>query len=72
MNSVTTLYAACVMPDHVHLLLEPAIKETKEDETVFFSLGEIFHSIKAHTARAINQERGDERARSGKRNGSIG
>jgi RecG-like helicase/REP element-mobilizing transposase RayT len=50
-----TLYAACVMPDHVHILLEPAIKETDENGTVFFSLREIFHSVKAHTARAINR-----------------
>ncbi len=53
-----TLYAACVMPDHVHLLLEPALKEAKDEETVFFSLGKIFHSIKAHTARAINKSAG--------------
>ncbi len=52
------LYAVCVMPDHVHVLLEPAIKETDEGKTIFFSLGEIFHSIKAHTARAINKSLG--------------
>ncbi len=50
-----TLYAACVMPDHVHVLLEPAIKEESKDGAVFFSLGQIFHSIKAHAARAINK-----------------
>ncbi|MBA2436708.1 MAG: DEAD/DEAH box helicase [Verrucomicrobiota bacterium] len=53
-----TLYAACVMPDHVHLLFEPAIKETSGGETVFFSLREIFHSIKSHTARVINKVAG--------------
>ncbi|MGI8956909.1 MAG: DEAD/DEAH box helicase, partial [Chthoniobacterales bacterium] len=53
-----TLYAACVMPDHVHLLLEPGVKETNGDETDFFSLGEIFDSIKSHTARAINKSAG--------------
>ena len=52
------LYAACVMPDHVHVLLEPGIKEVTGSTTVFFSLGEIFHSIKAHTARAINKAEG--------------
>ncbi len=31
------LYAACVMPDHVHLLLEPGVKETKSEGVVFFS-----------------------------------
>ena len=53
-----TLYAACVMPDHVHVLLEPGIKETTAEGSVFFSLGEIFHSIKAHTARQINRAAG--------------
>jgi len=53
-----TLYAACVMPDHVHVLLEPGIKETTGEETVFFSLSEIFRSIKSHTARAINKVAG--------------
>ena len=53
------LYAACVMPDHVHLLLEPGIKETAADgNAVFFSLGEIFRSIKRHTAREINKTAG--------------
>ncbi len=52
------LYAACVMPDHVHVLLEPSVKENSGDGAVFFSLGEIFHSIKAHTARAINKAAG--------------
>ncbi|HEY5036996.1 MAG TPA: DEAD/DEAH box helicase [Chthoniobacterales bacterium] len=50
------LYAACVMPDHVHVLLEPAIKKTAKDNgAIFFSLGEIFRSIKANTARVINK-----------------
>ncbi len=52
------LYAACVMPDHVHILLEPGIKETTVDGAIFFSLGEIFQSIKANTARAINKAAG--------------
>ena len=52
------LFAACVMPDHVHLLLEPAIKETTDEGAIFYSLGEIFQSIKAHTARAINKAAG--------------
>ena len=53
------LYAACVMPDHVHLLLEPGIKEAFEGgNAVFFSLGEIFRSIKRHTAREINKAAG--------------
>ena len=50
------LYAACVMPDHVHLLFEPQIKEQdKEGKPVFYSLGEILHGIKSTTAHKINQ-----------------
>jgi RecG-like helicase/REP element-mobilizing transposase RayT len=50
------LYAACVMPDHVHLLLEPVIERTdKEGAAVFFSLSKILHSIKSFTATRINK-----------------
>ena len=50
------LYAACVMPDHVHLLFEPQIKEEdKEGKPVFWPLSEILHSIKSFTAHEINK-----------------
>ncbi len=50
------LFVACVMPDHVHLLFEPQIKEQGEDgNPVFFSLGEILHGIKSTTAHRINK-----------------
>ena len=50
------LFAACVMPDHVHLLLEPAIEKTGEKtEPSFFSLSKILHSIKSYTATRINR-----------------
>ena len=50
------LCAACVMPDHVHLLFEPQIKEQdKEGKPVFSSLGEILHGIKSTTAHRINK-----------------
>jgi alanyl-tRNA synthetase/REP element-mobilizing transposase RayT len=49
------LYAACVMPDHVHFLFEPQIKEhDKEGKPVFWSLVELLHSIKSFTAHEIN------------------
>jgi len=50
------LFAVCVMPDHVHLLFEPQIKEQdKEGNPVFWSLGEIMHGIKSTTAHRINK-----------------
>ena len=50
------LFAACVMPDHVHLLIEPAIKDEHETgKTIFFSLPKILHSIKSFTANRINK-----------------
>jgi len=50
------LYAACVMPDHVHLLFEPQIKgQDSEGNPVFWSLGEIMHGIKSTTAHKINK-----------------
>ena len=50
------LYAACVMPDHVHILFEPGIKEEdKNGNPVFWSLGELVGSIKSFTAHEINK-----------------
>ena len=50
------LFAACVMPDHVHLLFEPQIKEKDaQDNPVFWTLGEILHGIKSFTAHQINK-----------------
>jgi 5-methyltetrahydrofolate--homocysteine methyltransferase len=53
------LYTASVMPDHVHLLFEPQIKEQGEHgQTVFWSLNEILQPIKSSTAHRINKARG--------------
>jgi RecG-like helicase/REP element-mobilizing transposase RayT len=50
------LYAACVMPDHVHMLIEPMVELADEKgDTVFFSLSTILHSIKSFTANRINK-----------------
>ena len=55
------LYAACVMPDHVHLLFEPQIKENDaQGNAVFWSLTEILHGIKSTTAHRINKAAGRE------------
>ena len=51
------LFAACVMPDHVHVLFQPFIKETSAEGTsVFWTLTELLHSIKSYTANEINRE----------------
>ena len=50
------LFAACVMPDHAHILFEPQIKEQDKDgKPTFYSLGEILHGIKSTTAHKINK-----------------
>ncbi|MEY2498744.1 MAG: ATP-dependent helicase RecG, partial [Verrucomicrobiota bacterium] len=50
------LFAACVMPDHVHLLIEPMVeREDNSGEPVFFSLSKILHTIKSFTANQINK-----------------
>jgi putative transposase len=49
------LFAVCVMPDHVHMLLQPWFKEqTPEGENTFWSIGELMHSLKSYTAKQIN------------------
>jgi len=55
------LYAACVMPDHVHLLFEPQIKEQDRDgQPVFWSLSEILQGIKSASAHNINKASGQK------------
>jgi cobalamin-dependent methionine synthase I/REP element-mobilizing transposase RayT len=49
------LYAACVMPDHVHILIEPQVKNQASSETEFYSLTEILHTLKSFTAHKINE-----------------
>jgi len=50
------LYVACVMPDHVHFLFEPQVKDQSSNgETVFWSLTEIFHGIKSTSAHRITK-----------------
>ncbi len=52
------LYVACVMPDHVHLLLEPQVKSQEEKgDAVFYSLTEILQNIKSVSAHRINKLR---------------
>jgi putative transposase len=46
-NQRYKLYAVVIMPDHVHLLIEPLLK----DETEFWSIGSILHSIKSYSAK---------------------
>ena len=48
-------YAACVMPDHVHLLIQPLPIQEADKEGVH-SLSEILHSIKSFSAHAVNAE----------------
>lgn len=49
------LYAACVMPDHVHLLFEPQIKESDpQGAPVFYSLSNLLQGIKSTSAHWIN------------------
>ncbi|MEM8641290.1 MAG: transposase [Cyanobacteria bacterium P01_G01_bin.54] len=45
-----TLYAAVVMPDHVHLLLQPQPQANGEP----WPLSKIIHSLKSYTAKQIS------------------
>lgn len=49
------LYAACIMPDHVHFLFEPSVKSRNPEtgDPIFYSLTELLHSIKSYSAKAI-------------------
>ncbi|MEO6738817.1 MAG: alanine--tRNA ligase-related protein, partial [Chthoniobacteraceae bacterium] len=53
------LFAAVVMPDHVHALFQPWKKSTNaEGETEFWTLAELTHSVKSFTANEINKAEG--------------
>jgi len=55
------LYAACVMPDHVHLLIEPQVKSWDENsKPTFFILTEILQPIKSVTSHKILKARRQE------------
>lgn len=49
-----TVYAAVVMPDHVHVLARPFFRE----EGSAIDLGEILQSVKGFSAWKINRQRG--------------
>jgi len=50
------LFAACVMPDHVHLLFQPWPQEDDvQGNPVFWGLAELMHSVKSFTSTKINK-----------------
>ena len=50
------LFAACVMPDHVHLLIQPWPKRSDNDNKVlFWSLSDLLRSVKSFSAQEINR-----------------
>jgi RecG-like helicase/REP element-mobilizing transposase RayT len=50
------LYAACVLPDHAHVLIEPMVeRDDNSGKPMFFSLSKILHTIKSFTANRINK-----------------
>jgi alanyl-tRNA synthetase/REP element-mobilizing transposase RayT len=54
------LYAACVMPDHVHLLFEPQAKSQNEKGAVsFYSISELLQNLKSVSAHRVNSRRGE-------------
>ena len=55
-NTRYELFAACVMPDHVRLLMQPWPKENDEKgNVVFWSLSDLLHSIKSFSAHQMNK-----------------
>jgi len=50
------LFAACVMPDHAHLLLQPWPKDSDDNGNgLFWPLTELMHSNKSFSAHRINE-----------------
>jgi RecG-like helicase/REP element-mobilizing transposase RayT len=58
-NERYELFAACVMPDHVHFLIQPWPKENDDaGNTVFWPVSELLHSLKSFSAHQINELEG--------------
>jgi len=56
-NKRYELFAANVMPDHVHFLIQPWPKDRNDDarNAIFWSLKELVYSLKSFSAHAINK-----------------
>jgi superfamily II DNA or RNA helicase/REP element-mobilizing transposase RayT len=55
-NERYELFAACVMPDHVHFLLQSWPKGSDDSgNVIFWPLSELLHSIKSFSAHEINK-----------------
>jgi REP element-mobilizing transposase RayT len=50
-EKVYDLISYCIMPNHVHLVCTPLLKE----QDIYLGLTEILHSLKRHTAREANK-----------------
>jgi RecG-like helicase/REP element-mobilizing transposase RayT len=62
-NERYELFAVCVMPDHVHFLIQPWPKENDDaGNTVFWPLSELLHSLKSFSAHQINELEGGKGA----------
>lgn len=48
-NQRYQIFALVVMPDHVHMLIQPSLKSEHE----FWSLSSIMHSIKSYSAKQV-------------------
>ena len=45
------IFVLVVMPDHVHMLIRPRLKEASQEE--YWSVSSIMHSIKSYSAKQI-------------------
>ncbi len=55
-NKRYELFAACVMSDHVHLLMQPWPKKNDDEKNVvFWPLSELLHFIKSFSSHEINK-----------------
>ncbi len=50
-NNLYNLHSYCIMPNHIHLLLEPK----EDDNNSYYKISDIIKRIKAFTAKEINK-----------------
>lgn len=49
------IFVLVVMPDHVHMLIQPWLKQKIENQEEYWSVSSIMHSIKSYSAKQVSK-----------------
>ncbi len=52
-NQRYKMFAMVIMPDHVHLLIQPFVKSSSNSKLQYWSIGSILHNIKGYSSHNL-------------------